>query len=362
MRRWRVKIFKNEKGKWCYSFLCNGRRVRKVVGLSKQECEAVACEARNRIKREGFGIKGKERQVFFEDFAREYLDVYAKQNKRSWRRDEASLKHLNGFFKGTFLAGITPELVEKYKAKRRSEVSPGTVNLELACLKTICRKAVQWGRLEKDPCQGVAKFKGVKGRERILDEDEMRRLLAAAGPQLKPVLLVAMTTGMRKTEILSLKWANVNLAGHFIFIEDSKSGRSRRVPISPGVVATLRALPKISEYLFFNPDTKSFVRDVKTAFHAACRRAKIAGLRFHDLRHTAFSAMVRKGVDLVTVSKIAGHASIQMTVRYSHPTPENMQRAVDVLGDIFAGDAEKSAKNSAIEEIPESVTRSYFDN
>jgi len=357
-----MKIFKNEKGKWCYAFICNGRRERRVVGLSKQECEAVACEARNRIKREGFGIKAAAKNVFFEDFSREYLDVYAKQNKRSWRRDEASLKHLDAFFKGTFLAGITPEMVEKYKTRRRAEVSPGTVNLELACLKTICRKAVQWGRFEKDPCQGVTKFKGIKNRERILDEGEMRRLLAAAGPQLKPVLLVAMTTGMRKTEILSLKWTNVNLAGHFIFIEDSKSGRSRRVPINPRVVETLRALPRASEYLFPNSDTKGFVRDVKTAFHAACRRAGISGLRFHDLRHTAATAMVRNGIDLVTISKILGHSTIEMTMRYAHPTPEDMQRAVDELGEIFEGGEERSAKESAIGTIPESATRSYFDN
>jgi len=77
------------------------------------------------------------------------------------------------------------------------------------------------------------------------------------------------------------------------------------------------------------------LRDVKTAFKGACRGAEVKGLRFHDLRHTAATNMIEAGVDLVTVSRILGHASIQMTMRYAHPTPENMRRAVEKLEDLF---------------------------
>jgi integrase len=74
---------------------------------------------------------------------------------------------------------------------------------------------------------------------------------------------------------------------------------------------------------------------MKRAFKSACKRAEIKGLRLHDLRHTAASWMVEAGVDLVTVSKILGHSSIQMTMRYAHPTPENMKRAVERLVEIL---------------------------
>jgi len=132
---------------------------------------------------------------------------------------------------------------------------------------------------------------------------------------------------MRRNEILSLKWADVDFA---------KSGKSRKVPMNASVYGTLKTLPRMSaEFIFFNAETKAHVKDIKTAFKAACRRAEIKGVRLHDLRHTAASKMIEAGADLVTVSKILGHSSIQMTMRYAHPTPENMRLAVSKLGDIL---------------------------
>jgi integrase len=101
------------------------------------------------------------------------------------------------------------------------------------------------------------------------------------------------------------------------------------------VSETLKNIKRESDYVFCNPTTKERIKDVKTAFKAACRRGEISDLRFHDLRHTAATKMIEAGVDLVTVSKILGHSSIQMTMRYAHPTPENMQRAVGKLAEIF---------------------------
>lgn len=111
-------------------------------------------------------------------------------------------------------------------------------------------------------------------------------------------------------------------------------------------------LPHLAEFVFYNPETMTNMKDIKTAFKAACRRAKkdpddekdpgIVGLRLHDLRHTAASKMIEAGVDLVTVSKILGHASIQMTMRYAHPTPENMRRAIEHLAESFGSDTSKS--------------------
>jgi integrase len=150
---------------------------------------------------------------------------------------------------------------------------------------------------------------------------------------------------MRKNEILSLKWADVDFLRGYILIEKSKSGKPRKVPMNGAVSSALMGLPHVSDFVFYNPETKAPVKDIKTAFKAACRKAKanpkdekdpgIVGLRLHDLRHTAATKMIEAGVDLVTVSKILGHASIQMTMRYAHPTPENMRRAVDRLSEIL---------------------------
>ena len=93
--------------------------------------------------------------------------------------------------------------------------------------------------------------------------------------------------------------------------------------------------------LFANAKTGKPISDLQTGFKAACRKAVISDLRFHDLRHTAATYMVTGGIDLVTVKEILGHATIQMTMRYAHPTPENKRHAVDVLAKLFMTDGER---------------------
>jgi integrase len=118
-----------------------------------------------------------------------------------------------------------------------------------------------------------------------------------------------------------------------IRLERTKTGKSRTIFINSVLLGVLMGLKKPqgkSSFVFLGPSGKP-IADVKHSFRAACRRAEIKGLRFHDLRHYAATRMVEAGVDLVTVSKVLGHASIQTTMRYAHPTPENMQRAVEVL-------------------------------
>jgi len=106
----------------------------------------------------------------------------------------------------------------------------------------------------------------------------------------------------------------------------------------------------VTLFLFFNPQTRSYIKDIKRSFKTACRKVGIKELRFHDLRHTAATKMIESGIDLVTVSKILGHASIQMTMRYVHPTPENMKMAVDTLGEIFEKSRQKEVEqNSSID-------------
>ena len=132
--------------------------------------------------------------------------------------------------------------------------------------------------------------------------DEARRLIEAAGPAFRPVLIVALGTGMRRGEILALKWTDLDLVRGVITVSNSKSGKGRKVPMSGTVAAALGAVPHRGEFVFWNPETKTQIKDVKTAWAAACARAKknaddekdrgIVGVRFHDLRHTALTWML----------------------------------------------------------------------
>lgn len=324
-------------GKWYVDFTYKGKRIREFGGYTKEEARNTLAKIRIALldERLGFRKPGHGESVPIEGFAKDFIELYAKQNKRSWRRDEGSLKHILLFFKGRTLQDIGPADLERYKAERKAEASPATINREIACLKTLFNKAIEWGKIEINSLRTVKKLRENNARERILTAEEARRLIECASPGIRPILLIALNTGMRRNEILNLKWADVDLVKGFILISDSKSGKSRKVPMNAAVFETFRGRSRDSEYVFYNPKTKNHIKDIKTAFKAACRRAEIKGLRLHDLRHTAASKMIEAGVDLVTVSKILGHASIQMTMRYAHPTPENMRLAVAKLGEIL---------------------------
>ena len=193
--------------KWYVDFTFKGKRIRQFAGYTKAQARNTLAKLRIEFLDERLGFKkpGQGEAVPFEKFAEDFIELYAKQNKRSWKRDELSLNKLKAFFMGETLQSIGPEKIERYKAMRKAEVSPATVNRELACLKTLFNKAVEWAKAETNPAAKVKKFRENNARERILSPEEARRLIECAGPGIQPVLIVALNTGMRRGEILSLE-------------------------------------------------------------------------------------------------------------------------------------------------------------
>jgi len=324
-------------GKWYVDFTFNKKRIRAFGGYTKDQARNTLTKMRMEKLNEKMGFKKQEKkpEISFEKFADEFIELYAKQNKKSWERDEWSLKNLKPFLKNKMLREIGPELIENYKVKRKTKVSEATINREIALLKTIFNKAVEWGKIDANPLSKVKKFKENHLKDmRILKDEEALKLIDSANSHLKPILIIALNTGMRRSEILSLKWEHLNFKIGLISVKDSKSG-DHEVPMNYMVFDTLKELPQNHEYVFFNPKTKTYIKDVKNSFKAACSNAKIEGLRFHDLRHSAASRMIQAGVDLVTVSRILGHSSIQMTMRYVHSTTDIIRDALDKLAKIY---------------------------
>jgi len=146
--------------------------------------------------------------------------------------------------------------------------------------------------------------------------------------------MVALNTGMRKGEIFKLKWQNVDFDRREIRIPESKSGRERKIPINSNLYHELygqRLQDGQNEYVFVNPGTGEPYVDIKRSFDTACKRAGVEDLRFHDLRHTFATRLARRGVDLVLVKELMGHASIVTTQRYLHSQASEKMRAVETL-------------------------------
>ncbi|WP_455379496.1 site-specific integrase, partial [Petrachloros mirabilis] len=134
----------------------------------------------------------------------------------------------------------------------------------------------------------------------------------ACDPHLRPIVVVGLNTGMRRGEILSLRWEHCDLKHSFILLDKTKNGERREIPINVTVRSTLRGLERRLDipYVFFDPKTGKPYQDVKRSFATACKKAGITDFHFHDLRHTFASQLVMSGIDLATVKELLGHKDI----------------------------------------------------
>ncbi|UCF70700.1 MAG: site-specific integrase, partial [candidate division WOR-3 bacterium] len=200
-------------------------------------------------------------------------------------------------------------------------------------IKHMMTKAVHWGSLLKNPLRSVTKLKEPPGRVRYLTTDEISRLLYCCPQHIKPIVITALNTGMRKGEILGLKWEDVDLIKRVILVRDSKNHRSRHIPINDILYAELLRLPHgptDCEHVFVGKGNKP-IRSIQNAWERALKAAGIVNFRFHDLRHTFASYLAMNGHNIRDIQELLGQKTILMTIRYSHLSNEVLRRAVDTL-------------------------------
>jgi len=322
---------------WYIDFYMDGRRYKESVGPVNKTIAKEKLVIRKREVIQG-QYKPKPVQIPFVKMKEQYLE-YSKANKKpsSHVRDENSMKHLERHFSGKRLSDIAPFVIEKYKVQRQEEkAEPATINRELGCLRHMFNMAIKWGKAQKNPVREVRFLKEPEEKTRILSPEEEVKLLQAirtghkAG-HLEPIIITALNTGMRKGEILRLKWADVDLGNGYIIVRGTKTGDVRRVPMNRVLTEALKRVKKTSSCEYVFSDGEQPYGDVKTGWWAALTRAGIDNFRFHDLRHTFGSRLGMAGVDIKTIQELMGHRDIKMTMRYSHPTPEHKRRAVEML-------------------------------
>ncbi len=326
-----------KKGEWYIDYYANGRRKREKIGTSKTLALNVLRKRKVELAENKYLDIRKEEKIRFEDFAKTFLEIHSKPNKKpsSLERDENLIKKLGLTFNGYYLYSITSMMIEEYKTKRLEEKkAPATVNRELACLKCIFNKAIEWGKATDNPVRKVKLLRENNERIRYLEKEEIKTLIGNCSGYLKGAVIVALNTGMRRGEILNLKWKDIDINRNIIYLSDTKNGEGREVPMNDYVKRTLIAIRKHpdSPYIFCNGKGSPFY-NLRKSFGDALTASKIKDFKFHDLRHTFASQLVMHGVDLKTVQELLGHKSFEMTLRYSHLSATHKQRAVDILGE-----------------------------
>jgi integrase len=278
----------------------------------------------------------------FTELAEQYREWAARQ--RGYHTSKKYfITNLQECFGRCHVKSITVRLVEEYQSKLLGQgKAPATVNRHVACLKHMLTKAVEWEMTSEQTVQRIRTVKQIpeqNARLRYLSVEECQTLLNTCGPHLKPIVITALNTGMRKEEILSLRWdRHVDLQHGFILLDKTKSGERREIPINDTLRHTLQGLVRrLDSPHVFTDGKGSRYGDVKKGFRAACQRAGIKDFTFHDLRHTFASHLVMAGVDLPTIKELLGHKTLTMTLRYAHLAPSHKVRAVSMLHESLSG-------------------------
>jgi integrase len=221
------------------------------------------------------------------------------------------------------LIGLSAADLAAYRDERLQTVSPATALREIAILSHVLEVAMRdWGLpLARNPAKAIRRPQINNARERRLRSDEEARLLAACDtgrtPCMKTLLIVASDSGMRRGELLGLRWSDLALDRGIASLTLTKNGSARQVPLTVRAMAALRSL----QIDAFTPDDRVFPLSagaLEQAWRRLCERAGISGLRFHDLRHEAVSRLFEKGLNVVEVATISGHRELKMLKRYTH--------------------------------------------
>jgi integrase len=332
----------------------------------KAESKMHARELYERMAREyqdrGAAVVDAGRMTFKEladKFAEDKLQpaVYAGDTRvsgmRSWKTQRGFLKVLIEYFGARRITTITYHDLTAFRTKRfatkthrGADRSVANVNRELSLLRSVFNYAKRAGWLARSPFEmgeGLISLADEKRRDRLLTREEEQRLLEVCEGRrdhLRPIVIAAMDTAMRKGELLQLTWNDVNLEAGVITVRSSttKTRRGRSIGITSRLSAELRRLwessPKDPDALVFG-----ITDDVKRSFGTACRKAGIVDLHFHDLRHLGTTRMIQAGMPPAEVMKITGHTRFETFARYLNVDGSGARRAAMMLDSLHEREA-----------------------
>lgn len=348
---------------WYVDFRLQRKRYRlKSPDNSKHGAECFEARLRHEFAVSGTVshlLKPLERKTFGK-FAKEWLETYVQiHNKHSERYSKKKILagHLVPFFGSTSLEDISTAHIEAYKKRElESGVSKKTVNNRLTVLRKCLNSAQELGELEVVP--KIRQFKlGATSFTYLEERDVQCLLVAAATEQERTLILVAVRTGLRISELRALRWQDVDFTRSMISVtralvynhlDTPKNGRVRHVPITKEVAQVLRRLPHDGELVFHRNRQPLAYWTITHRLHQACARAGIKRIGWHVFRHTFASHLASRGAPLAAIKDLLGHSTVNMTMRYAHLSPNVLRGAIDLL------DPEKWAPDGHSQSAPPS--------
>jgi integrase len=299
-----------------------------------------------------FFDRAKEPTASVRQLWTEYEPI-TKRDNDSWQSDVGRSAHLQRLLGDRRASRLTRGDVEEYRTKRQAEItrrggapSPATLDREVELLKRLLNYAAACGKLTENPIARVKLLRVPNVRRVVLDEEAFQRLSASAERWLRPILLMAFDTGMRKSEILNLRWSQLDLRAGAVRLgaEDTKTDEPRVVYLTDRVLAMLSEQPRLlhGDFVFVNPATVKPWQDVQGAVERARRKAGLEGVWVHDLRRSFVTLSRRSGLPESVVARFSGHRTAAVFKRYNIVEEQDLKAAVQVLNR-----ARKAAESSS---------------
>lgn len=331
-----MSVRQHANGKWYAKFQICGVRKHLLCNGAKTKQQAKVIEARlmSELKEQLDGKAPKiDKNITFKHLSQLYLS-YSEINNRSHNNATYYVNIIKGYFgENTEAHKIKPYHVEAFRdwLKTERKLKNSSINRYIEILSKMFNLGIDNEVLAINPVSKVKMLLEDNHKIRFLTKEEEIQLYKELPDYLIPIVTTALQTGMRRGEILSLEWSQVDFELGYIEVLKTKSGKARSIPISDKLRKTLMKLDRTSKYVFVNPKTGLPYVDIKKGYNKAVKDAGIKNLTFHDLRHTVATRMVEKGIDLLVVKDILGHSNIETTMRYAHPVPKRKLEAVESL-------------------------------
>jgi integrase len=325
----------DRKGFWISWTDAQGRRrCRKTDAANITQAKQIRAAEMLRVEQTrilGHNPPGEET---FKEVAESYLKYQrARVTPKSYEREEGILRTHLAQFNSLKLSSIRKADIQRYVTERAAKTSAHSVRRELTVLTHLFALAVEWEIISVSPAQKVKAPKLPAGRVRYLQPTELKALLNACQPGLREIVALAVSTGMRRGEVLGLRYLDVDLSNRRIMLPQTKNGEARVVYLNEMAMMVFETLaPGKPADRVFADWTPGYV---SLAFKRLCGRLKIEDFRFHDLRHTAASWMRMSGADIHTVATLLGHKDLSAAKRYQHLSPAFLAEAVGKLDAVF---------------------------
>ena len=326
------------KDKYYCRFQINGERHHYLCkgATTIKEAEQMEMAFKYKLMQQQNGVLPKEETKKTFNSLFDYYLEYAQNKKKSYSQDKCRVEVMRKYFKPyKYISDIKPTHIEAFKTHLLVKgLSKTTVNRYIEILSKMFNMAIDAEWLDRNPIKRGVKFAEKNYTVRYLTEEEEERLFKALPTFLLRIVFADLMTGFRKGNILNLTWEQINLEFRYIELLDNKGNKHIRKPINSKLFAFLMETPVEERhgYVFINPLTGDRCRDIRRPWKKALKEAGISNFRFHDLRHTVATRMVKQGIPLPVVKEVLDHSDIKTTMRYNHVADKQLVEAMEALG------------------------------